>query len=320
MPTTPTKVVIHPIVLLSTVDHYNRVAKDTQKRVVGILLGSSYKGVVDVTNSYAVPFDEDLRNPKIWFLDHNYHEQMCSMFKKINARETVVGWYSTGPNIKPNDVEIHQILRKYTLSPLLVIIDAQLQEEQTSLPTKAYISVEEVKEDGTTASTFQHIDSSIGALEAEEVGVEHLLRDIKDTTVSTLAERVNEKLLALKGLHSRLQDILSYVEDVCDGKLPLNQQILSNLQDIFNLMPNLRVEDLVKAFAVKSNDQLLMIYLSSLNRSVIALHNLINNKLRNRAAERKADDQEFARAKRLEQKRNEEDNQNEEQGKPETES
>ena len=72
----------------------------------------------------------------------------------------MVGWYSTGPNIKPNDVEIHQvsesrssacthavkILRKYTLSPLLVIIDAQLQEEQTSLPTKAYISVEEVKE------------------------------------------------------------------------------------------------------------------------------------------------------------------------------
>lgn len=47
------KVVVHPLVLLSIVDNYYRVAKDTRKRVVGVLLGSSFKGTVDVTNSYA---------------------------------------------------------------------------------------------------------------------------------------------------------------------------------------------------------------------------------------------------------------------------
>ena len=47
------KVVVHPLVLLSVVDHYNRVARDTRKRVVGVLLGTSFKGAVDVTNSYA---------------------------------------------------------------------------------------------------------------------------------------------------------------------------------------------------------------------------------------------------------------------------
>lgn len=47
------KVIVHPLVLLSIVDNYNRVAKDTRKRVVGVLLGSSFKGTVDVTNSYA---------------------------------------------------------------------------------------------------------------------------------------------------------------------------------------------------------------------------------------------------------------------------
>lgn len=53
MPTTPDKVVLHPLVLLSVVDHYNRVAKDSRKRVVGILLGDVHKGTVDVTNSFA---------------------------------------------------------------------------------------------------------------------------------------------------------------------------------------------------------------------------------------------------------------------------
>ena len=94
------KVVVHPIVLLSAVDHYNRVAKNTKKRVVGILLGESYKGVLDVTNSYAVPFEEDERDPNIWFLDHSFHEAMFAMFKKVNAREKLVGWYTTGPNVE----------------------------------------------------------------------------------------------------------------------------------------------------------------------------------------------------------------------------
>jgi hypothetical protein len=33
----------------------------------------------------AVPFEEDDRNPKVWFLDHNYHENMFTMFKKVNG-------------------------------------------------------------------------------------------------------------------------------------------------------------------------------------------------------------------------------------------
>jgi 26S proteasome regulatory subunit N8 len=38
---------------------------------------------VDVTSLYAIPFEEDARDPKIWFLDHLYHEEMFQMFKKV---------------------------------------------------------------------------------------------------------------------------------------------------------------------------------------------------------------------------------------------
>ncbi|KAG8265507.1 26S proteasome non-ATPase regulatory subunit 7 [Homalodisca vitripennis] len=49
------KVVVHPLVLLSVVDHFNRMGKiGNQKRVVGVLLGSwRPKGVLDVSNSFA---------------------------------------------------------------------------------------------------------------------------------------------------------------------------------------------------------------------------------------------------------------------------
>ena len=49
----PESAVVHPLVLLSVVDHYNRVARDTKKRVVGLLLGETYKGKVEVANSFA---------------------------------------------------------------------------------------------------------------------------------------------------------------------------------------------------------------------------------------------------------------------------
>ena len=70
------------------------------------------------------------------------------------------------------------------------------------------------------------------------------------------------------------------------GKLPINHIILYQLQDIFNLLPNLNLEEFTRAFAVKMNDQLLLVYLASLIRSVIALHNLIGNKIANREAEK----------------------------------
>lgn len=304
----PTRVIVHPLVLLSTVDHYNRVAKDTKKRVVGVLLGEIRKTktdvLVDITNSFAVPFEEDESNSSIWFLDHNYLENMGAMFRKVNAREKVVGWYSTGPKIKPADLQINELFKKYTPNPTLVIIDVKAEQE-LEIPTKAYVSIEEVKEDATEPPSlqFHHIASEIGALEAEEVGVEHLLRDIKDTSISTLASRVNGKIVSLKSFITKLQEMQKYLENVCSGKLPINHQIISQMQDIYNLSPNLQLEELAKAFAVKTNDMMLVIYLSSLIRSVIALHSLINNQLENRESEKQADiAKEKKEAKKKEEK------------------
>ncbi|KAJ6901230.1 26S proteasome non-ATPase regulatory subunit 7 [Populus alba x Populus x berolinensis] len=211
---------------------------------------------------------------------------MFSMFKRINAKEHVVGWYSTGPKLRENDLEIHGLFNNYVPNPVL----------SWEIPTKAYYAVEEVKENATQKSqkVFVHVQSEIAAHEVEEIGVEHLLRDVKDTTISTLATEVTGKLAALKGLDARLKEIRGYLDLVIEEKLPLNHEILYHLQDVFNLLPNLNVADLIKAFAVKTNDMMLVIYLSSLIRSVIALHNLINNKMLNKEHEKAEDSKPVA--------------------------
>lgn len=278
-------VVVHPLVLLSVVDHYTRVAKDTNKRVVGVLLGEVYKGKADVTNSYAVPFEEDPKDPSIWYIDRQYHEEMFAMFKKVNAREKVLGWYSTGPKIRPADIEINEMFRAYTNDPILVIVDVNPRGD-LEIPTQAYVSVESKPEESSVSRrAFTHVLSEVGAYEAEEVGVEHLLRNIRDSSESSMTDQVRAKVSSLKALRNRLQDISAYLERVLSGKLPMNHAILYNLQDMFNLMPDLQIKQLTQSFTTNTNDNMMTIYISSLIRSICALHDLINNKIVNKVTE-----------------------------------
>ncbi|OXV11140.1 hypothetical protein Egran_01099 [Elaphomyces granulatus] len=292
---------VAPLVLLSVADHYGRTAKGTRKRVVGVLLGQNDGRSVRVSNSFAVPFEEDDKDPSVWFLDHNFVESMSDMFKKINAREKLVGWYHSGPKLRAADLEINELFKRYTPNPLLVIVDVQPKE--VGVPTDAYFAIEEIKDDGTTTSkTFVHTPSIIEAEEAEEIGVEHLLRDIRDVAVGTLSTRITSQLQSLQGLHLRLRDIGQYLQKVLDHELPINHAILGHLQDIFNLLPNLSTpksnqstngaeqgsavtvenSDLARAMSTKTNDQLMAIYLSSLIRAITAFHDLIDNKIQNR--------------------------------------
>mgnify|MGYP000331680056 CR=1 FL=1 len=288
-------VTIHPLVLLSATDHYHRVARGTRKRAVGVLLGSASRGRVDATNSFAVPFEEDSKNSSVFYLDHNYLENMLAMFRKVHAKERVVGFYSTGPQIRPNDLRIYELVQRFVPAgtitpPVFVIIDVRPGRE--SIPTTAYRVVEEVdsnvprggggdKSGGAAEvrKSFAHVPSLIGALEAEEVGVEHLLRDINDPTVSTVATLVKAKLSGLSTLTEKLVEMKDYLTAVSEGRMKANSEIIANMQAIVNLLPNLNVEELVRSMLVKNNDMHMVIYLSSLIRCVIALHDLVLNKI-----------------------------------------
>jgi 26S proteasome regulatory subunit N8 len=273
----PKQVVVHPIVLLSIVDHYNRLAKGSKKDkwVVGTLLGEYEKGILNITNCFAVPFEED---EEIQYLDHIYHEEMYLMFRKINSKEKIVGWYSSGPTIWKSDIEINEKLRNYNSNPVFVVAKVQ-ENDQLSIPTEAYCSIQEVNEEGQLVRNFIHIPSSIEATEAEQIGVEHLLRDIKNVSVGDLSMQVSDKIRGLKALGQKIDEMRLYVEDVLKGSLPMNSDIVHNLQEIFNLLPNLSYEEIIKSFNVKTNDYMHMTYVCSLIWSIISLHNLINNKI-----------------------------------------
>jgi len=313
------KVTVHPLALLSVVDHYNRVNKDVApRRVVGVLLGSISHGVVDVLNCYAVPFEED---GDVWFLDHNFHETMARMCRKVNAKEVVVGWYSTGPKIRSVDMQINDLMSKYTPNPVFLVVDVNPQNEQLSLPMEAFVAVEELNDaeprgDANKAGPdsrmkFSHLPFDVASLEAEDIGVEHLLRDIPGRVgPGSISERIAQKERALRSLQSKLLEVKAYLVNVVEGRIPPNQKVLESIQDMFNMLPKISdARQYTRSFAVESNDMLSVVYLGALTRVVIALHELILNKYEFHDAELKLEQAAKKKAEEASKPKNSEDEQ-----------
>ena len=301
----PDNVVVHPTVLLSVVDHYYRLAKETNRRVVGALLGEYVDGKVDVTNCYALPFEEDPKDKKVWYVDHVYSEQMYEMFQKINSKEKIVGWYSSGPKIRPHDIEINEVFRKYCDKPVFVIIDVQEKKESLGIPAESYIMKEEVDQDGQLIKTFFKLNTIIEASLPEQIGVEFMLKDINDPNrIGSASKIINDKEQSLRALIKKLVDIKTYLINIISGKIPVNAQIICNIQEIFNLLPNFDTESLIKAMSIQTNNNYLVLYLSWLVKTVVALHKLINNKIAIKEEENMAKDKKEENKKKEKDKEN----------------
>jgi 26S proteasome regulatory subunit N8 len=116
-----------------------------------------------------VPFEEDERDPRTFFLDLDFVEEMWRMFRKVNggsacpisfhhatcadvraAKERPIGFYHTGPRLRSSDLEITELFKRFSSRPVMVIVDVRAHggRGDTGIPTDAYFAVEEIRDVG----------------------------------------------------------------------------------------------------------------------------------------------------------------------------
>jgi translation initiation factor 3 subunit F len=83
-------VTIHPTALFSILDHYLR-RTDTQRRVIGTLLGTRSEGddTISVRNAFAVLHSETSEQVAV---DMDYHRAMFELSQRVSPKESIVGW------------------------------------------------------------------------------------------------------------------------------------------------------------------------------------------------------------------------------------
>ena len=292
----PYKVDIHPMILLSVIDHFSRVNKDTMapKRVIGLLLGSTQNSqdglspVIDIHSSFAVPFSEQKDSKDIWFLDISYAEEMFNMQKKIMPNSKIVGWYSTEKEIQANDMAIQLLIAERLCKvPIFTLIkpDTNLR----GMPVTAYTVINKYNTVMSTESAYKHIAMNnhvvfrsircdITPLEAEHIGIEHLLKDVADYTKGPLQSEISTRVNSLEQLEKIIEMFEEYVSDVHQGLISPNQEVLAQIQLVLSLLPYIHSKKTCTATAIMENDQHLSTWLGSIGRTILILYELINNR------------------------------------------
>jgi len=262
-PRTPTSITIHPVALFSILDHYLR-RTDAQDRVIGTLLGTRTETEVEVKSSFAVLHSETSEQVAV---DMEYHRTMFDLHHKVNPKEVIVGWYSTGSNLNTYDALIQNFYSQETAphQAIHVSVNTGVEEGQEA-GVKAYISSPVGVFPKPENCVFVPVPVELRFHDAERSGIDLLTNTVASAT-STSTQPVSDLEILERSIVSvseMLDRVLSYVRSVLAGEKQGDPAIGRYLMDTLGAS----TDDLEKGgFNASLQDTLMISYLANLVRS-----------------------------------------------------
>jgi len=261
------RVRVHPVVLFQIADAYERRSRDNH-RVIGTLVGSVDKQSVEVTNCFCVPHKEYEERVEA---DLQYAQDMFDLNKKVAPQEALVGWFATGSEITSHSALIHDYYARETKDPIHLTVDTTLQSGKLGL--KAYVFVPIGVPGATSGSMFTPIPVEITAYDPEITGLD-LLHKTKSNKLRQVApspdlSRVSE---GIEKLEIMLNAVIQYVEGVLSGRERPDNSVGRKLLDLVNSVPKMNPDEFEKMVNSNMKDLLMVIYLTQLTKTQLALH------------------------------------------------
>jgi translation initiation factor 3 subunit F len=293
-----TNVVVHPMVLLSILDHHTR-RQDGELRVIGTLLGRRDGDKVEVTNCFAVPHAE--RGDEV-AIGKDFNRQMLALHLRANRNETVVGWYATAFPSNEGDSQyennciadtsslIHEFYAgecEDTImdSPIHLVVDTSLVEDTIAL--KAYLSSAVVLDGETLANLFHELRLSLKSSESEKIVLDEMIKNLGgDSADEEKKENKNNESSDQLGLRCSMEKLLSmletaseYIGKVVDGEAEADDAIGRQIADTLSSVPRIRPEMFDKMFNDSLQDLLMVTYLSNITRTQLSISEKLNASL-----------------------------------------
>ncbi|XP_066140131.1 eukaryotic translation initiation factor 3 subunit F-1 [Euwallacea fornicatus] len=263
------RVKVHPVVLYQIVDAYERRNADSY-RVIGTLLGTSDKGIVEVTNCFCVPhkeYDDQVE------AELSYAMDVYDLNRRVNSSEAIVGWWATGHEVTNHSSVIHEYYSRECINPVHLTVDTSLQGGRMGL--KAYICVNFGVPNGKQGCMFTPISVEIQCYDPEVFGIQLCQKAIGP---SGRAWKINPAMdlqqVAEAGskMGSLLDQVLSYVEDVLADRVPANNEVGRKLLHLVNSVPHMTSEQFSEMFNSNVKDLLMVITLSQLIKTQLQLN------------------------------------------------
>ncbi|CAI9731519.1 eukaryotic translation initiation factor 3 subunit F-like [Octopus vulgaris] len=258
---------VHPVVLFSIVDAYERRQEDAH-RVIGTLLGTCEKGAVEVSNCFTVPHNESEDEVAV---DIEYARNMYDLHRKVNSSEVIVGWFSSSGEISEYSVLIHEYYAREAKNPVHITVDTSLMTGKMGV--KAFISTPMGVANKSTGIMFTPVNVEIIKYETEQVAI-NLIRESQlssKRSVSMVTDLQQVDILCGR-LQSMLAIVQQYVEDVLDGKIAPDNSTGRFLMELIHSVPMIDPDEFSAMLNANIKDLLMVTYLSNLTRAQLALN------------------------------------------------
>lgn len=258
---------VHPVVLFQIVDAFERRNVDAY-RVIGTLLGTVEKGVVEATNCFCVPHKE---HEDIVEAELIYAKDLYDMNQQVNKQEVIVGWWATGHTVTSHSSVIHEYYSRECSNPVHMTLDTTLQGGHLGL--QAFVNVTVGVPGGKTGSHFTPIPVEVTSYEPEVISLRLCQKTIalsqKCVEPTDDLERIVEAADKLKAL---IENVLAYVEDVIMGKREPDNEIGRMLLDMVHSVPKMSSEQFQNMFNSNVKDLLMVLSLAQLIHTQLQLN------------------------------------------------
>jgi len=274
---------VHPTVLLQIIDAYERRPESKDKagvsKVIGTLLGTVEKGVVEVANCYAVPHSEAGDEAQIQNL---FNKEMYELVRKSNVTEVPVGWFCTNTEVNELSIVYHNYYQKFVaacqqtrdqLPVVLLTLDTSMQTGRMGI--KCYIRIRAgiPKEDREQCTIFVPLNAEMTALDAEQIGislVQHGRSNPKRTVeLFSGVEQINK---TTDQMLEWIKKIQAYINEVLAGNRPPDSAVGRRLMELVSNVSHVQPREFENMLASSMKDYLMVVYLAQLAKTQLSLN------------------------------------------------
>ncbi|KAI8896345.1 hypothetical protein BC833DRAFT_597894 [Globomyces pollinis-pini] len=250
-----------PVTLFAILDHFAR----EEGIAYGILVGKQSATSVSISDSFPITFSENN------IIDHELIETSLDLLRQIDSSLDIVGWYLVGDQLTQESVEIHESLDIESEYPVVcLVVDVNKLANATQFPVNAYIS-DVIGQSGTY---FIEVPCITDCSDADVSGLE-LIDELSKLAVDEEPKPHPSDLQSLKLSLLKVQELIesisSYVDDVNDKKIEINEKIGRHLLDTVTLIPKLDPVVFENVYQSHAQDLMAIAYLATLTKSQLAI-------------------------------------------------
>lgn len=253
-----TGVKVHPVALFSILDHFQR-RDNSQPRVIGTLVGTRSESEVEVRDCFAVPHGES-ENPWQIHLDAEHHRRMLELHQRVRPEETVLGWYSTSPELNANSALIQDHYSRETAphQAIHLTLNTNVADNSDGLGIRSYVSAllgASVKPENCM---FLSLPTTLLTSEPEQTALTSLA-----TGPAQGASDLDALNASLQQVQAKLDRVLAYVRRVIAGEEPGDAAVGRFLSETIGVVPSgLDRPALEKLFNTHLQETFMVSYLS----------------------------------------------------------